>query len=620
MAQGDAASTDVPGKYDVVLNGKGYQLLDSIEPSLPFRSHRATYSQTPTFLTRTNVSGAWGDNQQAFWLTATQNDWSLGEGQFYYRLTDPVSIRRAYSIRNCDIVTLPGQASLLPAVTSVTTSGNVLASCATAISGVDPHAFVYSASLVTVASNGTTTNQGAHGAGTPVQWGMCSDGVNVYISGATSIRKWNGSAFSSFSATTSAGSLATLNNALYSCDGSTLKTYSGTGTATTLYTWKDNTNTALATSAAKIIPYGGKLLIFFPRIGGQPELWIYDGTGTSKVAELPRSAIGYDVAELLGVVFMSGMVTGSNTGGRPTIWYWDSGSIGKLWESNRVGFAAAVNSIYQPALGTFGGRLVFTEGTNGYLKQYDLGSGAVQTIGSYSLGGNTGTQDCFLTSDTTGSLLAFNAGGGSPNAALYPDTTSFASSGVIQTSQVDYDNSLTKSFHGIKVVWTGSGTVDIAYAVDNLGFNSYTSLQTGATSGTEYALPAGTTGNSITVQVTLNRGSVNTGPTVTRVYVRAAPVQEAFRTREYVLDLSGIGFKDPVQLNDGAFHPLSGHEQASNLITLIGQTAPFSVTDRFATFTGICDPANCEIYEIREGNDSPQFSGGFAAKITVREV
>jgi integrase len=49
---------------------------------------------------------------------------------------------------------------------------------------------------------------------------------------------------------------------------------------------------------------------------------------------------------------------------------------------------------------------------------------------------------------------------------------------------------------------------------------SYTTLQTGAVSGTEYTL----TGRNISVKITVNKGTSTNGPVLKRHYIRAAPV------------------------------------------------------------------------------------------------
>src|SRR5438105_5047089 len=106
-----ATAADVPGKFDCVINGQGYVFLDSLEPSLPFRTHRAIYEFSPTFIPRQNVSGAYGDNTQMFWQTAYQHDWSLGEQQRFFRATDADRVRRYWAGTNIDIHT-PGQVTL----------------------------------------------------------------------------------------------------------------------------------------------------------------------------------------------------------------------------------------------------------------------------------------------------------------------------------------------------------------------------------------------------------------------------------------------------------------------------------------------------------------------------
>jgi hypothetical protein len=61
-----AAASEVPGRFDLVANGQGYTFDRTRESTLYGSRARAEYSHTQTFLERTNVSGAWGDDQQAF--------------------------------------------------------------------------------------------------------------------------------------------------------------------------------------------------------------------------------------------------------------------------------------------------------------------------------------------------------------------------------------------------------------------------------------------------------------------------------------------------------------------------------------------------------------------------
>lgn len=619
---GSGLATDVPGLYDVVINGMGYMLLASLEPNLPFRSHRAIYSWSPTFVDRQNVSGNYGDNQQAFWLTAGQNDWSLGQQQRYYRLSDTTSTRKAWLLRSVDPVSIPGQLTLRRAISKPAgSSGTAKSICPNIATGTDPNVFTVSTSLASAAANGTITNQGTTGAGTPSQWGLCTDGVNVYVAGSTNISKWNGSTFTSFSASTSAGALAFNDNLLFSCDGSSLNSYSSTGGLVNAFTWKDATGTALPASAVKIIPFGGNILAYFPNLAGRPQLWQYDGTNTNVIAELPASVVGYDITLLDGVVYLTGLMADAASGflgAIPIIYYYSNGSIGELWRSNQSSLSGAPtrNSVYMPALGTLAGRLLFTDPTNTNLNEYDPATGCISTVGAYSLGGNTGAQYTMLGSSPSSALLMMSSAG-TAKAQLYPDQTSFASSGVVESSLIDFESSLAKQFHSVKVQWEGAGSFDLAYAIDSL--TSYTTLKTSAVTDTEYPLPAGTTGNAISVQVTINNTSSAT-PTLKRTYVRAAPIQDVFRECTYILDLTGVGIEDPVRMNDDQPHMLSGYEQAENLVTAIESQTSFSVTDKLGTFVALADPANCSIFEWREGNDSPEFPGCYVAQIAVKQV
>src|SRR2546425_6566231 len=88
-------AADVPTRIDVLIDGQGYMLDDTIDPTSLYSSRqRAQYGLSPVFVQRQNVSGDYGDNQQDFFLTFTQRDWSEGEQQKYFRQSDPDAIRR----------------------------------------------------------------------------------------------------------------------------------------------------------------------------------------------------------------------------------------------------------------------------------------------------------------------------------------------------------------------------------------------------------------------------------------------------------------------------------------------------------------------------------------------
>jgi hypothetical protein len=209
-------------------------------------------------------------------------------------------------------------------------------------------------------------------------------------------------------------------------------------------------------------------------------------------------------------------------------------------------------------------------------------------------------------------------------AALHPNTTTWVTTGTIITSLFDFDSSLNKLFRGIIVDFDPAtdgdgGSVQVDYRVGDL-VGSYTFLGT-ATSGVEQLL-TGVTGRSISFKITLNKGTSTKGPTLKRIYARAVPILQQFRRREYVLDMTGTT-KIPQQLRDGTYHPKSGREQANDLITASQLTTPFSITDRFGTFTGLIDLNDSQgfgLFEMHPSTDEPTKSGAFIGQVLVREV
>jgi len=630
-----ASASDVPGRYDIVLDGHGYVLLDALTPNIPFRTHRAIYTFSPTFLERTNIQGSYGDNQQDFWMTLSQKDWSEGEGQAHFRSSDQDSARKFWASSAIDVASIPGLVYNRVGVTQITPAGVSYAGCGCGAKiGIDTHAYVSldtaTHNLHTVDSTGTDTTVGAHGSGVPNQWGMCNDSVNVYIAGATRITKWTGAAFSSFSATANAGSLAYLNNALYSCDGSTLNTYDGTGTKTTLFTWKDATNTALTAlgQAAKLVPFGGKLLIFFPYLYDGPELWVYDGIAPSRLAVLPDSMYGFDCEVVDGIVFMSGTIYGraasSAEGHIPCIYYYANGNIGELWRDSATTKGFGLNGKGNPTLGNFGGRLLWSvnyaasisSGSGVHnIREYDPGTGAISVVASLTSNPSKTTTTVQRFSVTPSSVIAtIDLGSGTGDQLVFYPGSNTATGAFITSSLFDFDSALTKTFRSAKVeTLGGSSGFDIYYALNDLT-GTYTLLQASATSGTEYTFPTNTQGRSISLKIVLN------GTTLQRYYVRSAPALQSFRTREYILDMTGAPEDAPRLLRDGSPDPTLPHDAVANLVASASSATPISITDRLGTFTGIIEPDKSEIYEMHAQREILAKSGSYVAKITVREV
>jgi hypothetical protein len=611
----DVAS-QVPSRFDCVISGHGY-VFDKSEATL------AIFGYTPTFLERSNISGRYGDNEQDFFPTASQNNWAEGEGQRFLRINDPDSASK-YWQGSAVNVSVPGQATVQTALdtvinvsvgTSAAISAGVFLDGKLAYTDANSH-------LWTTTSGGSAADQGAHGAGSVNRWGMACDPNHIYIAGSTAIRSWNGSAFSTFSSTSNAGSLAYLNNILYSCDGAVLRSYDTSGTATTEYPWKDAVGTIVTASStgigAKIVPFGGKLLIFRRRGQfGRPELWIFDSNSQAyQIGDFPDSSLGYDMVVINGVVYLSGAVLEMNATGtvtsQPVVWYYLNGTLDELWRSKVATSSSSIgDALVWPALGSYQGRLVFDDNSRSQIMQYDQATGAISSIGTYVTTSASQANDYkFFASDRAYTGLFFTS---ATKIQLFPSASaSIASSGTLTSSLIDFDNSLTKLFRSVKVDWRGSGTVSVSYSLNTLD-GTYTGLTSSATSGTEYLFPDNTTGNAVSVKFTLTPSS-NTTPILQRYYVRAAPGLQQYRKVVYLLDLSGKTsageLSNPVRLRDGTDHNLTGAQMLTNLRSLTN--ASISVTDEGGTFTGVIEWGETEFREVRPSE--------YIGRISIREV
>ena len=634
-------------------------LLETLEPSLPFRTHRAIYSSTPTFIERSNVSGSYGDNQQDFFLTASQADWSLGEDQRFFRQADVDSIRRYWKGNAVDI-SIPGQVTILPGVKTVSWAASATGSTVGPVQfnrlGTVRLAFADGGNIYEIDDSGTLTWKTAHGLDSN-KGGIASDGQYLYIAynpsvTASQVVKWNNSYTSSaFSAATSysSSSLVFADGTLYGDANSgvagssgveSLIRYDTSGSPTLQFPWKTASGDGYQfVSANTLLPYAANLLIVRSPTDAQDrgEIQLYDGNGVKTVAQLPPNfrpnvqgtLNAYSACIVDGILFVAGLLLrGGGTTGKTAIYYYVNGNLGLLFVSPSWATLGTFTSSY---VAPFAEGIAFFDPIDATTRLYRIDTGGVATLFQ-----SPSLSNSLAFAAGVASLVVGTSNGGAGNATqFYPDTT-IASSATVTSSLFDFDNTLTKQFRSVKVDWASfsgdtGATVDISYQLDGVD-GSYTNLQTGAVSGTEYTLPANTTGRAISVKITLNKGSSTSGPILKRVYVRAAPQLQSYRNREYILDLSGIGYKDQVRLADGTLHTLTGHEQAENLVAAIAKSS-VSVSDRFCnlqtslggstttdSFTAILEPSQCEIYDIREGWDNPQEPGGFAAKISVREI
>lgn len=379
----------------MLINGEGYVLLPLDLAARYFAREPVTYGYSPTFVERSNVQGDYGDNQQDFWLTVSDRDWSLGEQQKYYR-SDAIAARRYYRGTAADI-SVAGEVAVHQGKVTVTGLSTAVVYAGTAIGAI-----LYLGSTTNMYSTlqtGVVTSLGAHGLGSsPSAFGMCTDGYAVYLSSGASVvgvRKYESAAFTTFS-TTSADSLAFVNNTLYGINNTTniLSRYSTDGSVTTLYQWKqaDGDSPTGLINATRMLPYGGKVLILArgPAGLGSPGLWQYDGIGVNSVASLPGGFLPWDLARYGDQVVISGYrmrTTGteglSRAYVRPALYSYISGSMSLLWQAdeylgiirdNTSGFAGG------PAIAPLKDGCIFHDEYSDTLKYYDSSTGGVSTV------------------------------------------------------------------------------------------------------------------------------------------------------------------------------------------------------------------------------------------------
>jgi hypothetical protein len=586
---------DVPSIYDVVIDSQGY-LYDDTQDA------RAEYTYSPTFLERTNVTGSYGDNQQDFFLTAAQNDWSGGDGQRFFHPSDADSKNRVFLASNVD-VTIPGQIKLMPATVSVAMGANVL-------NATNDLSFMYTASatnLYKVSSSGAVTNIGAHGlAGSPTA--IVFDGVNVVFGDVNAVRRWSG-AFAAFSAT---GILATglcfVSNTLFGYSTNGFGYYDTVGTWNTVLARKSMTGAVFTDGPQRMIPYGGKVALLFSSANAPgSELWVGDTTGMSRVADFPNNFNAWDMCEHMGIIYTIG-VEFSSISSRTAIYYYANGTVGRLWASEW-----ASGLFGEVGITPWGTGLLFTDGFSATLKIYELTTGATYSVGSWTSNLAPNNRQAVGSSLVHGLVV-----NGTATAIMFFSAGTYATSGSVSSSLIDFDNSLTKLFRSVKVDWIpatdgNGGTVDISYQIDNLD-GAYTTLQTGAVSGTEYTFPANTTGRAISVKVTINKGTSTKGPTLKRVYVRGAPSATSFKRRKYYLKLGGRtggSLINPLIRRDGTSHTRDAKTMATDLQTSLAQSS-VSITDHIGTFTGVIEGDGLKIIE-----KTPEY---WIALVEVREV
>lgn len=604
----NASATDVPLKYDLVVNGTGFILDRRQEPN-------AVHEYTPTFVDRTNVTGSYGDNTQDFWMVLAQNDWGGGEQQRFIRVNDAESRRRYWQGSAVDI-SIDGQVMLTSGTVSLATAGTVISS----VNWAGVPVFAVSTSLYRLSTDGAsvstigtyTTSFSGLGA-----YGLAADDVNVFIacpSGGSdgAVLKWNGTAFSTFSAGGGITSLEFLNNTLFGVGATStgktiLYSYDTAGTRTTIYTWQTADGQRDNKVFGRLRKFGGTLLLSTLTLAGQ--LFQYEIDAPQEIAQYPPDYLGTEVCVAEGIIFIGGaFLKYDYTLGKylhqPAILYYFDGQLNELWRADRyetTGTSSATDTTLTSNPVPYLNGVLWWDPIRAQLTYYDIRTGAINGVSASTSVTGLG---CF-------SGVAFFNGPSSGVAGYFPNGHSLASTGYVASSLFDADSALPKYWKSVKVdadLPTGA-SVDIAYQLNDVVAGSYTNVQTGATSGTEYAI--GQSSRSISIKVTLNSGSGGS-PVLKRIYLRGTPVLDSFRRDTFIVDCCGRDARNPVRLRDGSDENQTGLELATALRTAASATSPFTVTDEFGSYTALIDTQTFRLEKVRDRE--------YRAQFTVRQV
>lgn len=166
-------SADVPGTFDVAIDGHGYMSDTSFE-----FGRRDSFRQTSIEAQRdatdiTNQPGEATINPQGLWRSEF-DDWSMGSGQLFVDRKDSFPNRFHHS-QGVDVFTNKWYASLLPGTTQLIADTDT--TCQVLV--VNGYLIKLNSSGVKYSSNGTTYTAITGLTGTPVS--MCSDGASLYI-------------------------------------------------------------------------------------------------------------------------------------------------------------------------------------------------------------------------------------------------------------------------------------------------------------------------------------------------------------------------------------------------------------------------------------------------------
>jgi hypothetical protein len=592
---------DVPSIYDVVINAQGYLVADTEQIQAQMGS--APLFSPPNYLrSESDV-----DPQNEWFMALVCDDWTGGEGQRKYDPKVQGSSSMFWRNTNTD-VQRRNRVTLAQASGSSTVAAGLIALCKRGdLGNGSQFCYVNTTNLYTIDLAGTITDRGAHGAGTPSGWtSLCSDSTYDYIAGNGGIRKWNGSAFSTFAAV-AVTSICYWNDYIYATRGSNgdlLRFDRATGEVTLIKKWLMGDGNAINTGFSSFAPTPEGIYISVPYQETGSQVWFYDGNPqleTKMVADLPDNFYANNLVSCNGTIYAIGAF---HRTGNLTTYY-------------RSAILACKNGSYRTAwldddwIGQGGGFAGGTSWENGIvfvnlargLMFFDPETENVRTFASYS---TNGAQPLIATN-----LDGILYGETSLTTVTRWPTNAYAATGTLDTSLYDFGSPLAKRFHSVEVEFDaatgGGGSVSVSYQLETTE-GSWTSLGV-VTTGTPVAISQ--VGRSIAIRLTIAKGTTGT-PAVRKVTLRALPYQALQRSETYVLNLSGRDGTRPLVLRNGATHTKDGLDMATDLRTAAASNAPISITDEFGTFNGYIDASALEFRRIR--------SQEYVAVVKIREV
>jgi hypothetical protein len=174
-----ATTDEVPGRFDVAINGRGFMLMeDGEQPALVRQSLRQQREQAAG--ANANIGEA-TVNPEGFWRRSI-DDWSHGAGQTYYDRADSDPARFRVS-SNVDVFSVPHTASLSFDTDAAATLGSAgeMIQAGARVYVRDGDTIKYTASPLTIPWSLTTVTGTSTGSVSSNKASLATDGTTLYI-------------------------------------------------------------------------------------------------------------------------------------------------------------------------------------------------------------------------------------------------------------------------------------------------------------------------------------------------------------------------------------------------------------------------------------------------------